>query len=971
MKAFAVLAASLMIAVSLSMSVSPMAHPPRAVVPADDPEIHPIGFFRGTLPTPSSGEALDKTYHDASSYTQFVPVRGDSGDFWDLASDLNGTYGNDTVGSLIRGNGMFPLVQMTFFNDDLSLAIPPELLSATLSDPIWRGEYRKAALDVVNASRPAYLSLGTEVNLWYEEHGAGASDPDGFQHWVSLYEAIYDEVKALSPRTTVFCTFSREVVDEAREADMSVLSMFGGSKLDMLMLTSYPHTVPGINEVVDVPNDYLSSVYDHIGLIPFGLSAIAWPSFSAFGGESGQAQFVRDAVGRLTRDRGLDLKMVCWDHLTDMDSGDRTGLRYLNGTAKLSLGAWKMNSAPYYLKENRTIDLLEDFSEYSYNLTRTFKDPDLWDRLTFYVRNETGVYTDRRNFSLVDVEISGPMMRLTSHPDQIGYVQVMVKAIDHDGLSAWALMQVNVAGVNDAPRMAVPFGTIDFLEDHSLDVQVSYHIMDPDDEFDKMTMKIGSSPDLAAEVHGAYLRVYSKEDNWNGMTHVVLKVSDPSGSSLSSNISFRVLPENDAPTLTLPSLVKIPEDGSIHFDLNDICEDAEGDPVEWNITVVSGEIRTILDGANLTLRPAPDWFGLGSVLFKVDDGTDSTTLWLNVTVPDINDPPMIQNFSSIDMIEDVTLYYNLSALNATDVEGTALSWHIIGYSDLFRSVSILDNGTMRLDPGLDDHGYAYVNTTVMDSSEGITAVYFPVTIGSVNDPPFLLMRTNTTFKVNAGSFVLIDLEDSPFILYDVERANSELTAVTDCSSCVVKGMILNVSIPEGTVLDHLIVSIRVRDPEGAYSNETRLTIEIVRPEKEYRLSIDTIQTEIIEGRSMITARGGPYQVVWVVFEDGTSMKMTETPPGNGKYILDLGIGPWADGTVLRFHLSAVDDGPNDTPWAPTEFTYRKNVAEPDKDLTWTYILGATLLIALLMALTLLFFIRRAIRQRSYSDLVEE
>ncbi len=47
---------------------------------------------------------------------------------------------------------------------------------------------KKAVIDVVKSSRPLYLSIGNEVNRWYEKYGVEGSDPNGFQHYVSLYE---------------------------------------------------------------------------------------------------------------------------------------------------------------------------------------------------------------------------------------------------------------------------------------------------------------------------------------------------------------------------------------------------------------------------------------------------------------------------------------------------------------------------------------------------------------------------------------------------------------------------------------------------------------------------------------------------------------------------------------------------------------------------------------------------------------
>jgi len=70
---------------------------------------------------------------------------------------------------------------------------------ATLNDPKWRELYKQAVLDGIREAKPLYLSAGNEVNRWYEEYGAKDGDTNGFQHFVSLYEEIYEEAKELSP----------------------------------------------------------------------------------------------------------------------------------------------------------------------------------------------------------------------------------------------------------------------------------------------------------------------------------------------------------------------------------------------------------------------------------------------------------------------------------------------------------------------------------------------------------------------------------------------------------------------------------------------------------------------------------------------------------------------------------------------------------------------------------------------------
>ena len=142
---------------------------------------------------------------------------------------------------------MFPLIHVSFIGQNVTLVVPPSMESATLSDLAWRQAYKQAVIEVVEASRPLYLSIGNEVNRWYEKYGMGENNPNGFQHFISLYKEIYDAVKELSPQTNVFCTFAREIVSENRETNLTVLSMFSPENMDLLVFTSYPYAVQGIN----------------------------------------------------------------------------------------------------------------------------------------------------------------------------------------------------------------------------------------------------------------------------------------------------------------------------------------------------------------------------------------------------------------------------------------------------------------------------------------------------------------------------------------------------------------------------------------------------------------------------------------------------------------------------------------------------------------------------------------------------
>ncbi len=313
--------------------------------PADSPELPGRGFYMGVLPTPAIGQSLGDAYLQASCYAEFSPVWGRPTPFYELARELSSGWGDTFLEEYIRGNGMFPVVHLSFIGPGVTLIAPPGIQDATLSSSEWREAYKQAAIDVVRASKPLFLSLGNEVNRWYETYGAAEGDPNGFQHYVSLYEEIYDAVKRVSPGTRVFCTFAREIVSENREADLNIIRMFNPNKMDLLLLTSYPYAVKGVNKPADIPDDYYLKVASLMPGKPFGFSELGWPSIGAFGGEQGQASFLNEVVGHLTKNQGINLYMLGWAWLHDLDENDHIGLIRRDGTEKLAYRVWKSISA--------------------------------------------------------------------------------------------------------------------------------------------------------------------------------------------------------------------------------------------------------------------------------------------------------------------------------------------------------------------------------------------------------------------------------------------------------------------------------------------------------------------------------------------------------------------------------------------------------------------------------------------------
>lgn len=322
--------------------------PAGTVEPADSPRTPPTGYFRGfasLLPPNGDFEAAWQKAAESADFAGIWVGAADSG-YWNLAEYLAGPWGKSFIEEFTRSNGMFPIINLSFIDKDpatgrLVLQVPPGQKYSSLSDPDFREAYKEGALAAVRAARPLYISLGNEVNRWYEQYGA--EGPNGFGQFVSLYEEIYHAIKELSPQTRIFCIFAREIVEENREAELEVLSLFDPGKMDLLAFTSYPFAVQGINRVADIPDDYYSRASDYLGTknIPFGFTELTWSTLEPFGGEAAQARFLRDATGRLTAGQGLNLQLLGWWSLYDLEADPHgTGLISRDGREKEAYQAW-------------------------------------------------------------------------------------------------------------------------------------------------------------------------------------------------------------------------------------------------------------------------------------------------------------------------------------------------------------------------------------------------------------------------------------------------------------------------------------------------------------------------------------------------------------------------------------------------------------------------------------------------------
>ncbi len=197
--------------------------------------------------------------------------------------------------------------------------LPPAIADHDFSSPDVRQALRLQALIVAQEAKPTYLSLGVEVNGYYE------SNPADFANFVSLHKEIYDEIKAVSPDTVVMASFNLEAIQGllAGVNDFSnhgpqwfILDMFS-PKIDAVAFSTLPF--PVYYDPLQIPDDYLSRIQEHTAL-PIVLSEVGWHSNED--SNSNQTR-QREYLARMIRlaNRTANLHVLAWTIMFDAADG--------------------------------------------------------------------------------------------------------------------------------------------------------------------------------------------------------------------------------------------------------------------------------------------------------------------------------------------------------------------------------------------------------------------------------------------------------------------------------------------------------------------------------------------------------------------------------------------------------------------------------------------------------------------------
>ena len=243
-------------------------------------------------------------------------------------------------------------------------------------------------------------------------------------------------------------------------------------------------------------------------------------------------------------------------------------------------------------------------------------------------------------------------------------------------LSTPAKVTVTVLPVNDAPIAVNQYVSTN----ETKFIQLSITLEAQDFDGDTVTFAIADNPSNGTLSGSGSTYSYTPNQDWHGADQFTFTANDGQLDSNVASVVIGVNPVNDTPTTNNFSLETL-EDTELIFTFS--YTDVDNDNVTFQVVQPPSYGTINLNDQYATYVPNSDYFGTDSFTYKANDGTvDSNTSTVTISIAGVNDAPTVDD-RQVYINEDQS---QLFSINASDVEGDQLEFHIIsgpanGYVD--------------------------------------------------------------------------------------------------------------------------------------------------------------------------------------------------------------------------------------------------------------------------------------------------
>ncbi len=455
--------------------------------------------------------------------------------------------------------------------------------------------------------------------------------------------------------------------------------------------------------------------------------------------------------------------------------------------------------------------------------------------------------------------------------------------------------------------------------------------------------------------------------------------------SVADTTSVFVSRANDAPVITegASTNVNMSEDGSpTPFSLTLNATDVDSsDTLTWSISSQASNGIASASGTGtskvISYTPEQDYNGADAFVVQVSDGTTTDTITVNVSLTAQNDAPVITQGASTSVImsEDGSPTPFSLILNATDVEGSSISWSISSQASN-GTASASGTGTSKAISYTPAANYNGADAFVVQVSDGVLTdtITVNVTVNAVNDAPVITEGASTNVAMSEDSsptpFSLtlnatdIDVGDTLTWSISAQGSNGTASASGTGTSKVI-GYTPNanyngsdsftVQVSDGTTVDTILVSVTISAQNDAPVITQGASTNVLMSEDGSPTPFSlTLNATDVEGSSIswsISSQASNGTAT--ASGTGTSKAIGYTPVANfsgaDSFVVQVSDGLLTDTITVNVTVTAVDDSPVITEGvsvnvnmsedgSPTPFSLTLNATDLDTgagSLTWS------------------------------------
>jgi len=412
---------------------------------------------------------------------------------------------------------------------------------------------------------------------------------------------------------------------------------------------------------------------------------------------------------------------------------------------------------------------------------------------------------------------------LMPQPNKSGTTTITVTVRDTES-SAHMSFTVTVTEINDLSSIS-EISDISTTEDPENPVAIHFKVVDVDEE--QLTITVQSSNEILfpaktenisiqnvssseyslVTLPGDLTLVVMPEANKSGTAFITITVADAKATT-STSFAITVTEINDPPIISDIENVSTEEEtkiSDIKFTVSDVDASAltinvnsgNTDLVPANaghMTLCNSEDCHSLslttnsnpDSLTLELLPEIDQAGVVTITVTVSDGITTNSEAFNLTIINVNDPPVISNITNQTFPEDASIAI---AFTATDLEDTTCLQIETKSSNQTiiadENISITCNGdqyTLTAVPTTNEYGGPVQITIIAEDSGPLTSTTsFSITLTAVNDPPSITLPKDVMTKRNVAksipgvTIVDIDAANNPITITLVAGQNDTIT----------------------------------------------------------------------------------------------------------------------------------------------------------------------------------------------------